>query len=211
MKKHQHTNHLSYVRNKASNAGRSMVEMLGTLAIIGVLSIGGLAGYKMAITRYKANAILNAFSLAWVSAYEYYYNGNVTGDPEADRDEHAEALLATCAYFLGEDIPYLPDQDNCLIDISPNEISAEKDALGNIIADANYQGMVGEFAITDDPSLAQAVANILGFSYHDEKDTHFARTDMINIFDSKDWVSCNDGKNRIESNGSYWCNHHWGE
>ena len=27
-------------------SGRSMVEMLGVLAIIGVLSIGGIAGYK---------------------------------------------------------------------------------------------------------------------------------------------------------------------
>ena len=38
-----------------SESGRSMVEMLGVLAIIGVLSIGAVAGYKFAITKYKAN------------------------------------------------------------------------------------------------------------------------------------------------------------
>ena len=37
--------------------GRSMIEMLGVLAIIGVLSIGGLAGYTMAMNRYRANTL----------------------------------------------------------------------------------------------------------------------------------------------------------
>lgn len=42
--------------------GRSMVEMLGVLAIIGVLSIGGIAGYTMSMNRYKANQILDLAS-----------------------------------------------------------------------------------------------------------------------------------------------------
>ncbi len=36
-------------------AGRSMVEMLGVLAIIGVLSIGAIAGYSKAMMKYKLN------------------------------------------------------------------------------------------------------------------------------------------------------------
>ena len=40
-------------------SGRSMVEMLGVLAIIGVLSIGGIAGYTMAMNRYRANEVLS--------------------------------------------------------------------------------------------------------------------------------------------------------
>ena len=42
--------------------GRSMIEMLGVLAIIGVLSIGGLAGYTMAMNRHKANNLLDYIS-----------------------------------------------------------------------------------------------------------------------------------------------------
>ena len=38
--------------------GRSMIEMLGVLAIIGVLSIGGIAGYRIAMNKYQANVIL---------------------------------------------------------------------------------------------------------------------------------------------------------
>ena len=37
------------------SAGRSMVEMLGVLAIIGVLSVGAIAGYSKAMMKYKLN------------------------------------------------------------------------------------------------------------------------------------------------------------
>ncbi len=38
-----------------SQSGRSMVEMLGVLAIIGVLSVGAIAGYSKAMMKYKLN------------------------------------------------------------------------------------------------------------------------------------------------------------
>lgn len=47
---------------KKIESGRSMVEMLGVLAIIGVLSIGGIAGYTMAMNRYRANEIIDVAS-----------------------------------------------------------------------------------------------------------------------------------------------------
>lgn len=48
--------------------GRSMIEMLGVLAIIGVLSIGGLAGYTMAMNRYRANNVLDYIARCGVVA-----------------------------------------------------------------------------------------------------------------------------------------------
>ena len=42
--------------------GRSMVEMLGTLSIMGVLSVMGVVGYKMAITRFRTNELLDGVS-----------------------------------------------------------------------------------------------------------------------------------------------------
>ena len=47
------------------NAGRSMLEMLGVLAIIGVLSVGAIMGFRQAMNRHKANVILNDVSLAF--------------------------------------------------------------------------------------------------------------------------------------------------
>ena len=38
-----------------TQSGRSMVEMLGVLAIIGVLSVGAIAGYSKAMFKYKLN------------------------------------------------------------------------------------------------------------------------------------------------------------
>lgn len=38
-----------------SENGRSMVEMLGVLAIIGVLSVGAISGYSKAMFKYKLN------------------------------------------------------------------------------------------------------------------------------------------------------------
>lgn len=59
-----------FFKNKKENgeAGRSMVEMLGVLAIIGVLSIGGIAGYNMAMNRYRANEIIDIASKVSVIA-----------------------------------------------------------------------------------------------------------------------------------------------
>ena len=51
-----------------NESGRSMVEMLGVLAIIGVLSIGGIAGYTLAMNRYRANEALQAASLVAIEA-----------------------------------------------------------------------------------------------------------------------------------------------
>ena len=49
---------------KNNESGRSMVEMLGVLAIIGVLSVGGIIGYSTAMKKYKVNQIIHAASMA---------------------------------------------------------------------------------------------------------------------------------------------------
>lgn len=49
-----------------NECGRSMIEMLGVLAIIGVLSVGGIAGYTTAMRSYKANEIVNATSMLYM-------------------------------------------------------------------------------------------------------------------------------------------------
>lgn len=43
------------ITNKNMQSGRSMIEMLGVLAIIGVLSVGGIAGYSKAMMKFKVN------------------------------------------------------------------------------------------------------------------------------------------------------------
>ena len=60
-------------------SGRSMVEMLGVLAIVGVLSIGGVEGYTSAMRAYKANEVVNAASILYVMGLASD-QGSGTGD-----------------------------------------------------------------------------------------------------------------------------------
>ena len=47
--------------------GRSMVEILGALAIAGILSIAGVMGYRYAVDKNTANRIMNDVALAYVA------------------------------------------------------------------------------------------------------------------------------------------------
>ena len=46
-----------------SQSGRSMIEMLGVLAIIGVLSVGGIAGYSKAMEKFKLTKAVGEYNL----------------------------------------------------------------------------------------------------------------------------------------------------
>ena len=45
--------------NHTQESGRSMVEMLGVLAIVGVLSVGGIAGYSQAMAKFKVTKAMD--------------------------------------------------------------------------------------------------------------------------------------------------------
>ena len=47
---------------KFYQSGRSMVEMLGVLAIIGVLSVGAIAGYSKAMFKYRLNKAMEQYN-----------------------------------------------------------------------------------------------------------------------------------------------------
>ena len=49
--------------NLNNQSGRSMIEMLGVLAIIGVLSVGGIAGYSKAMLKFRTNKTIDQFTM----------------------------------------------------------------------------------------------------------------------------------------------------
>ena len=53
---------LRVARNDVCSVGRSMIEMLGVLAIIGVLSVGGIAGYSKAMEKWKIDKATEEYS-----------------------------------------------------------------------------------------------------------------------------------------------------
>ena len=62
-----------------NETGRSMVEMLGVLAIVGVLSVGGVYGYGVAMKKHKANELLHQASMlaATISAQAMSNDGKL--------------------------------------------------------------------------------------------------------------------------------------
>ena len=84
---------------KKIESGRSMIEMLGVLAIIGVLSIGGLAGYTMAMNRWRANTITDYVTRCVVVAQ----TKGVTGKPSTTSDTSGDQ--GVCSTILGEAYP----------------------------------------------------------------------------------------------------------
>ena len=63
--------------------GRSMIEMLGVLAIIGVLSVGGIAGYSKAMMKFKINKTIDQISQIVANTRTLYARqknyGNLSG------------------------------------------------------------------------------------------------------------------------------------
>ena len=72
-----------------SENGRSMVEMLGVLAIVGVLSVGAIAGYSKAMFKYKLNKMVDQYN-------------QLFGTIAIHREEFIKLSTKTQTYYLYE-------------------------------------------------------------------------------------------------------------
>jgi type II secretory pathway pseudopilin PulG len=59
-------------------SGRSMIEMLGVLAIVGVLSVGGLAGYNMAMQKIRINKLVEELNILVTDIRTLYNNVKIS-------------------------------------------------------------------------------------------------------------------------------------
>ena len=64
-------------QNKMLQSGRSMVEMLGVLAVVGVLSIGGVMGYKYGMDKYRANETINELTIRAMGLMQQVSRGEI--------------------------------------------------------------------------------------------------------------------------------------
>ncbi len=62
------------ITSRYPQSGRSMIEMLGVLAIIGVLSVGGIAGYSKAMMKYRINKTIEQISLISANIRTFFSN-----------------------------------------------------------------------------------------------------------------------------------------
>jgi Tfp pilus assembly protein PilE len=77
--------------------GRSMIEMLGVLAIVGILSVGALVGYSMAMANYKANQMISELETIIMDTQVLY-------EEKANYDGISTALLQSADVLPSKNI-----------------------------------------------------------------------------------------------------------
>ena len=105
-----------------TQSGRSMVEMLGVLAIIGVLSVGAIAGYSKAMFKYKLNKQAESFNSLLNNAIQLY--------PDLTRTYALNKFNSTTGtqfvINIFDKMNLIPDgmsiQNNYIVDIFKNNI-----------------------------------------------------------------------------------------
>ena len=125
---------------KINENGRSMVEMLGVLAIIGVLSAGGLAGYSKAMFKHKMNSTLDQLTMLVTNIRTMY-----------GTQDNYQGLTAAQAIKLGI-IPAAMQNGSKLVSPFKGEVTivTDKAASGGIDDTAfvvTYSGLPSEACI----------------------------------------------------------------
>jgi len=77
----------------SQTSGRSMVEMLGVIAIIGVLSAGGIIGYSKAMRRHRLNETISEIAVMATNTRSFY--GNVDNYESFDVETAVRYNIAT--------------------------------------------------------------------------------------------------------------------
>ena len=96
-------NQVQHDVKRRTQYGRSMIEMLGVLAIVGVLSIGGIALYRRAVNNHHANTILDDVNRF---AFVITERGNFTIDAEIPKGDFKESGLYTLKGYQAESGQY---------------------------------------------------------------------------------------------------------
>ena len=119
------------MQQKKSQFGRSMIEMLGVLAIIGVLSIASISGYSQAMFKHQLNQHFESFSLLLNNAITLlpnlqrdYGKGLLNGDNENISKFFADTSM------LPAGMHYNPQLD-AVTDVFKNQLYIKYDRYGS--------------------------------------------------------------------------------
>ena len=90
-----------------TQSGRSMVEMLGTLTIMGVLSVVGVMGYNWAMNKHHANTLYDDMKLAYMAIHTTHspnFRPRSNYELQVRRDLALNSLLKY-SFFWGAFVP----------------------------------------------------------------------------------------------------------
>ena len=122
-----------------SENGRSMVEMLGVLAIIGVLSVGAIAGYSKAMMKYKLNKLSDQMNhvMSAVSRNTSSFNSLSEGTSLTNLFIKM-GEIPTAMVKNSDDVVY--DVFNNAVSISVNKSSSMLAQAGSSVRDPDGEG-----------------------------------------------------------------------
>ena len=105
--------------NDVCSVGRSMIEMLGVLAIVGVLSVGGIAGYSKAMEKFKVNKLVEEYSMLIYGLMEHKSSFLLPDDDSKDLQlgEIVKALNLVPENWRLLNVKYLDDGRGNLVNV----------------------------------------------------------------------------------------------
>ena len=115
-----------------------MVEMLGVLAIIGVLSVGAIAGYSKAMSKYKLNKHMESFNILLNEAIKLLPELQRTYGKNTN-DSYSLGSFFHKANLLPDGMTY-NQQDNFIYDIFKNKTEINYSQSTNIDNNGNITG-----------------------------------------------------------------------
>ena len=125
----------------ANSFGRSMIEMLGVLAIIGVLSVGGIAGYSKAMEKFKINKVIDDFNMLAMNILEHRDAFEKLGNTETEYQitDTIYAMNLVPSNWKQLSSLYLEDSMGNWLNIYVRKNSS--DSYNGIVFDYNLDGM----------------------------------------------------------------------
>lgn len=177
--------------------GRSMVEMLGVLAIIGVLSVGSIAGYQKAMMKYRINKHATSFNMLLSNALQ------LSGSIDASKEGFIFYNdLINKAKMIPDDIVYKSEswkggnKNGTFVYNSPDRL---EDKFGSSITFFSRYGFNYNFAISyqlSNTSYSSAICqNIINIAKeHSSNIQRLLREDVSGSYwkSSSIWSDCKD-------------------
>ena len=96
-----------------NEAGRSMIEMLGVLAIIGVLSVGGIAGYSKAMMKYRINKTIEQITLIAGNVRAFFAPQRSYAGLDSTSDDDTINCIITKAKLIPDEMLTTSPHETC--------------------------------------------------------------------------------------------------
>ena len=118
-------------------SGRSMIEMLGVLAIVGILSVGGIAGYSRAMLKLKINKTFEQVTHILTNIHTLYLSQGVTYDSEYDEYHDKYYGLDTATAIAIDVVPteMKSSAGNTLQNVFGGNVIIDDDMYGELYGD----------------------------------------------------------------------------